>query len=119
MNQGQNITANEELVACCGLYCGACGKYLKGKCPGCAKNEKAAWCKTRSCCLEKGHKSCADCATFTNPKQCKKFHNVVSKAFALIFGSNRPGSIEFIKEKGYAAYAQEMADRKQMSVKSK
>mgnify|MGYP001174253203 CR=1 FL=1 len=41
-----------ELVAYCGLYCGQCTKYLKGKCPGCKENEKASWCKTRSCCIE-------------------------------------------------------------------
>jgi hypothetical protein len=25
---------NKELIAYCGLYCGACGKNIKGKCAG-------------------------------------------------------------------------------------
>jgi len=32
----KEIIADEKLVAKCGLYCGACGAYLKGRCPGCA-----------------------------------------------------------------------------------
>jgi len=37
----KTITSNAELVAYCGLYCGACGAYLKGRCPGCHENKKA------------------------------------------------------------------------------
>ena len=50
-----------ELVARCGLYCGACGSYLKGRCPGCRENVKATWCKVRACCGEHSYASCADC----------------------------------------------------------
>ena len=42
----KEIVADTNLIGYCGLYCGACKRYLKDKCPGCHKNEKAAWCKT-------------------------------------------------------------------------
>ena len=45
------IQVNTDLVAHCGLYCGACKSYLNGKCKGCHENSKAAWCKIRSCCI--------------------------------------------------------------------
>ena len=65
----KTITASTEYIAACGLYCGACRKYLNGKCPGCKQNEKATWCKIRQCCIEKEIHSCADCTM--NVKDCK------------------------------------------------
>ena len=41
----KEIVADPKLVAYCGLYCGACGAYLRGRCPGCIENYKATWCK--------------------------------------------------------------------------
>ena len=39
----RNWDRNPEKIAFCGLYCGACRQYLKEKCPGCRKNEKAKY----------------------------------------------------------------------------
>jgi hypothetical protein len=39
----KEVLVNKDLVAHCGLYCGACGAYLKGRCPGCHENVKAGW----------------------------------------------------------------------------
>ena len=50
----KEIISDPKLVAFCGLYCGACKAYLKERCPGCHDNEKATWCKVRTCCLENG-----------------------------------------------------------------
>jgi hypothetical protein len=111
------ITNDSKLVAYCGLYCAACGKYVKGSCPGCAKNEKATWCAIRSCCMEKGYKSCADCKEFTNPMDCKKFNNIFAKFFALVFRSNRQACVAMIKEKGYENFAAYMAENKLQSIK--
>jgi hypothetical protein len=36
----KDIVSNQELVAYCGLYCGACRAYRMDKCPGCHDNEK-------------------------------------------------------------------------------
>lgn len=100
-----------QLVAFCGLYCGACGQYKRGKCPGCAKNEKAGWCKIRTCCQENGYATCAVCTRFTDVHDCGKFDNLLSRVFGLIFRSDRSANIARIKEIGIEAFANEMADR--------
>jgi hypothetical protein len=113
----RQITADKKLVAFCGLYCGACKAYLRGKCPGCAKNEKTKWCKVRTCCLENKYASCADCGIMADPAECKKLNNIVSKLFALVFRSDRGVCIQAIKQNGYESYAREMASKKTMSIK--
>jgi phage FluMu protein Com len=37
----KQIVSSPELIALCGLYCGACKAYLSDKCPGCRENNKA------------------------------------------------------------------------------
>ncbi len=113
----KEIVADQSLVACCGLYCGACGSYRKGKCPGCAKNEKAAWCKVRSCCIDSKYGSCADCAQMSDFMECGKFNNFVSKLFAVFLRSNRPACIRAIKKDGREAFARDMAGEKIMTIK--
>ncbi len=113
----KEIIADKNLIAYCGLYCGACKKYLKGTCPGCKENVKATWCKVRSCCIENIYLSCADCTTFSSAKDCKKFNNIFSKFFALIFKSDRNACINHIKDNGYNSYAVFMASNKLQSIK--
>ena len=99
---------SDQLVAACGLYCGACRAYLKGKCKGCRENKAAEkWCKVKNCCRESGIRSCADCESHEKVNECKKFNNIFSKAFKLIFGSNRRWCIERIRQVGYEEYAKE------------
>lgn len=105
----ESITSNTKLVAHCGLYCGACRSYIKGKCPGCIDNAKATWCKVRSCCRQNGYASCADCKTHSNPMECKFFNNFIARMFGLIFRSDRNACIAMIKEKGYQSFAEYMA----------
>ena len=113
----REIQADAALVARCGLYCGACGSYLKKRCEGCFKNEKASWCKIRTCVAEKGIATCAECSDFKNPKDCKKFHNFISKMFSLVFRSDRPACIARIEEIGISRYAEEMAGVKLQAIK--
>jgi Protein of unknown function (DUF3795) len=113
----REATSNSELVSYCGLYCGSCGKYQKGKCPGCAENEKASWCKIRKCCIEKGISSCADCNEFTDVKDCKMFDNFVAKMFEFVFKSDRKAGINRIKELGYDEFAKFMAENNLVSMK--
>jgi hypothetical protein len=112
----KEIVADQAMIAYCGLYCGACGQYLRGKCGGCAKNEKATWCSIRKCNTEHGWTSCAECTSFADVNECKKFNNLMSKVFALIFRSNRKACIERIKEKGREKFAVEMAGLKRHSL---
>ena len=112
----REIVADQNLIAACGLYCGACRSYLRGRCPGCSANEKAKWCGVRSCCVQHGYKSCADCAEFANVKVCKKYNNWIARAFGLIFRSNRAACITLIREQGYTVFAADMAAQKRQSL---
>ena len=106
------IAVDEGLIAYCGLYCGACGQYLRGKCSGCVKNEKASWCSIRKCCGEHLWGSCAECTLFPDITACKKFNNIMSKFFALVFRSNRKACIEKIRAEGRGRFAVAMAGMK-------
>lgn len=111
------IKADASLIAACGLYCGACRKYLKGTCPGCRENQKASWCKNRQCCLDKGYATCAECEM--DVKACKIHSNFIGKIFALLFNSDRAACIQFIKENGAEAFAREMTQRGTQTMKRK
>jgi hypothetical protein len=113
----QEITADPSLVAYCGLFCGACGSYLKERCPGCADNDKASWCKIRVCCKEKHITSCAECVEFSDAMACKKFNNFMSKVFALVLKSDRAACIRQIKEVGREEHAKKMAALQMPSIK--
>lgn len=113
----KKIIADKELISYCGLYCGACKRYLKKKCPGCVENEKASWCKVRTCCLKNHYKSCVVCKKHKNVKNCKKFNNFLAKAFGCIFGNDRTKSIKMMKEHDCEHFAKEMAKQKRMTPK--
>lgn len=98
-----------RLIACCGLYCGECGAFLKEHCGGCSKNSKAKWCKVRSCCVEHACGSCAECTEFDDPAKCSKFNSWISRLFGLIFRSDRRACIMRIREVGPQQFADEMA----------
>lgn len=113
----KEIVPNPELVAYCGLYCGACQSYLKEKCPGCHENKKATWCQIRTCCMENHYASCADCKEFEHPKACKKYHNFISKLIGFILGSDRSACIAQIKKLGLQGHAENMAAQKRQTIK--
>ncbi len=109
----------QQLVSGCGLYCGSCSKYKKGKCPGCVDNEKAAWCKIRICIREKNITTCAECTEFDDVNECKKFNTIFSKFFSLVFRSDRKASLKKINEIGLDAYARDMSASSQVVIKRK
>ena len=113
----KEIVADSKLVAYCGLYCGACRRYLEDKCGGCQENIKATWCKVRACCLDNQYVSCAECPKISDPNDCKLFNNFISKAFAFIFRSDRAACIRQIKDLGIQGHAEKMADLKLQSIK--
>lgn len=112
----REITENESLVAYCGLYCGACRQYLRGKCSGCMESKKMGWCKLRSCCRERNYRSCAECTDFKDVNECGKFNNIISKIFAFIFRSNRKACIYQIREKGIKGHTEIMTRMKKPSL---
>jgi len=111
------IPVETRLIAYCGLYCGACGKFRKGKCPACHDNEKATWCKVRTCCIEHSFTSCADCEEFSDPADCKKLNNFFSKVFAFILKSDRLAAVAMIRRVGAGDFARNMAEKGTMSPK--
>jgi hypothetical protein len=113
----KEVVSNLHLVAFCGLYCGACKRYLNEKCPGCHYNEKASWCKVRACCLAHEYSSCAECKEFSDPNDCKKFNNFISKISAFIFKSDRAACINKIKEIEIPEYAEMMSELKLQSIR--
>ncbi len=112
----QTITVDKELVAYCGLYCGACRSYLGGRCPGCRKNEKATWCKVRACGITQGLANCAACGVHPDPMRCGVFNNVASRLFGWVFRSNRAACVQRIRAVGAEAFAREMAEKRWHSV---
>ena len=105
----KSILSDPVLVAYCGLYCGACKRYLQGKCPGCRENRKASWCKVRSCGIRHQYASCADCAEFPDPNVCRQFNNFISKMFALVFRSDRAACIRQVRELGIQGHSDRMS----------
>jgi hypothetical protein len=112
----KQIVADKNLIGYCGLYCGACRSYLTGKCTGCKENIKATWCKVRQCGIENNYLSCADCQKM-ELNECKKYNNMISKLFGLIFRSDRSACIKRIQEIGYEDFATEMATNNQQTIK--
>ena len=103
------VLADAGSIACCGLYCGACGAFLKGRCKGCRGNTRAGWCKVRSCCLERGYGSCAQCADHADPATCAKFDNPIARVFGFLLRSDRRACILKLREVGPEGFAAFMA----------
>ncbi len=112
----KEIAASKDLVARCGLYCGACRSQLKGSCPGCRDNVKASWCKIRTCCADHSYATCADCKDFEDPNDCPKFNNLISKVIGVVMNSNRKACVLKIRELGLEEYAVFMSGQKRQSL---
>ena len=114
MAESKNTT---KLIAACGLYCANCRSYKKGKCPGCLDNVKASWCAVRTCCIENKYATCAECTSFTEPTDCKKFKNPIASVIGFLFNTDRAAGIRCVREKGAAALATELGESGRMGLK--
>jgi hypothetical protein len=113
----KEIVSDPRLVAACGLYCGACGAYRRGRCPGCSGNQKAAWCGVRTCCLHNGRSSCAECSRYPDARACPQFNNFVSKVVGFLLRSDRAACIDQIRAAGLQAHADRMAQERRQSIR--
>lgn len=104
-------------VACCGLYCGACRSHLKGRCGGCRAKLSATWCAVRTCCIEHGRRTCAECAEFPDPRECPKFDNWVSRTLGVLFNSDRPACIDRIRAAGVEGFALDMHAQGRLTIR--
>ena len=110
------IVADVNLIACCGLYCGACGAYRRGRCPGCRENQKASWCGVRRCCRETNRSTCADCAEHADPRDCKQYNHWIARLFGWVFRSDRRACILQIRQLGPQGHAETMAAQQRQSL---
>ncbi len=118
------IVVDAELVSACGLYCGACKAFLKGRCDGCGrpKNRVSFWgkrCKVRQCCDERELSSCAACDEFEDVAACRKQNSALVRLFAPLVGYDRPAGIRQIRESGAMEFARERALEGSMFVRRK
>jgi len=67
--------------------------------------------------MENAYSSCAECKDFPDPIDCTMFNNFVSKAFALLFRSDRAACIKQIREIGIQGHAEMMAENELQSLK--
>lgn len=110
MPQALSSPPRDEHIAACGLFCTNCGRFKKGKCEGCQVSPAFANCPARSCCMEKGIITCAECPDFTTIEEyrsCKKLNSFVAKVFSFIFRTDRPTAIHFLRDSGKDAYLAE------------
>ena len=120
----KQIVKDENLIAYCGLYCGACPTYIKGKCEGCRGNSPKnavlyKQCKVKPCCADNDFFTCADCTIYASPKECKKYNPLLLKIASWIESSDRSKAIEMIKTKGRAEFLTFMTDRNWVCFKTK
>lgn len=113
----EDKSGDPKLIAFCGLYCGECGAFKRGRCPGCAGNAKATWCAVRACCLDAKRDSCAACPAHADPRACGKYHNWISRLFGFVFRSDRAACVRRLREVGPEAFAGEMARTGRQSMK--
>jgi len=115
---------DENLIAYCGIYCGACSSFASRKCDGCrGDSPKCAAgyksCKVKPCCVENGFFTCADCTIYTSTKECKKYNPLLLKVAAWIESSDRSKAIEMIRSKGRAEFLAYMIDKNWVIFKTK
>ena len=98
-------------IAPCGLFCTNCRAFQRKKCQGCQVSPTFFHsCPVRRCCADKGITVCADCDSFSSPRdfrECKKVNSFIAKLFALIFRSNRPAALVMLRDQGRNAYLRE------------
>lgn len=114
------IVYDETLVAYCGLYCGACPRYLQNKCNGCRENNHfPKHCAVKPCNIDNNYDNCAECQVLENIKHCKKFNPFLIKFGEFITGTSRKKCIEKIREYGKQEFAKYMVNNKLVSCKKK
>ncbi len=99
----------DPMIASCGLVCSQCGRFLKGRCLGCAGPAPAfASCPTRRCVRERGLQTCAGCAEHAQLRECRKLNNLISRIFGFVFGTDRMGNLERIRRDGMERFVQNL-----------
>ena len=118
-NWDNKVIYNPEILAPCGIYCGACPSLGK-TCLGCASQEmggvqkrKSKWgCKLRVCCYkEKGLEFCSDCLEFPCDKHRKKLMDSHPKDPRFQYRRDVAENLILIKELGEQRYLEDMKEK--------
>lgn len=97
---------NEELLGCCGAYCGTC-RVMKAKmCRGCklgyhngSRDISKAKCKIKICCIKNRFTSCADCKDYSVCEIIQGFHHKKGYKY-----TKYQEAIQFIRKNGYKKF---------------
>jgi hypothetical protein len=106
-----DVTADPNLIAYCGRYCGACAELAAGSCPGCKRELRPAGCVVRACCREYFHASCADCARVASAAECAVFALARGDARGPGSAPERAAAVAELKRRGYQRFAALAAGR--------
>ena len=100
-----------ELISYCGIYCGACPGYQRGRCKGCRSTEAKPDRKTncgygmRNCCEDKDLDHCGQCADYP----CSKLNKLIKSQKGrkeYDYRHDIPFSLEMIKKEGLENWLQ-------------
>ena len=111
-----------NLVPYCGLYCGACPIYAKGKCNGCKDPDSPTHyksCKVKPCCVKNEYSTCAECIKYQSTDECKDFNPLFLRFIQFISKNKRKNGIEMIKTDGEKAFQDFMHENKIFNMKNK
>ena len=68
---------DENLLAKCSFYCGACPTFISGDCIGCNESQTESDCFTRDCVIGSGLNFCGECENFPYETIMTKSHVTV------------------------------------------
>jgi hypothetical protein len=120
----EQIEKDQNLIAYCGFYCGACPTYVSGKCEGCrGSSAKCAVgykkCTVKPCCVENEFFTCADCTKYASTKDCKKYNPASIRFGEWASSTCRGMAIKMINEKGQTEFLDYMTGKNWVSIKTK
>lgn len=94
-------SAQELIVAHCGLVCSCCGAHRRGKCPGCASQDSIFHrCPVRRCSEGRGQSTCAECAAHPELKGCRTLNRSVCGLVGMMLRPGRMANLEYIRQRG-------------------
>ncbi|TXT67677.1 MAG: hypothetical protein BAJALOKI1v1_30040 [Promethearchaeota archaeon] len=100
-----------DLVTYCGLWCGACPSFHRGRCKGCRttenKNPKKKKCGygIRKCCKDRGIEYCGQCDAYP----CSKINRLITSQKGrkeYDYRHNIPQNFQMIKKEGFEKWLQ-------------
>lgn len=98
-----------DLVSYCGIYCGACPGFHRGRCKGCRATENKQTRKgscgygMRKCCEDKGLDYCGPCDQYP----CSKINKLINSQKGrkeYDYRHNIPKNFEMIRKEGLATW---------------